>query len=76
MQRTRLLFCIKSLQSKAISKNLKNYKNFEFFCSHNTWTNKFVFACEHASNNLPDNYSWSLKDVEKFESTHWAYDIK
>lgn len=78
MQKASFLTLLKSLQSKATTNFVKNYKNFEVFKSAlNSIEHKnLVFTCEHASNNLPDEYSWSRNEIEKFESSHWAYDIK
>lgn len=33
-----------------------------------------VFTCEHASNQLPETWSWSAED-EWIRETHWAFDI-
>eukprot|EP01016_Furgasonia_blochmanni_P018786 TRINITY_DN2121_c0_g1_i2.p2 TRINITY_DN2121_c0_g1~~TRINITY_DN2121_c0_g1_i2.p2 ORF type:complete len:161 (+),score=24.02 TRINITY_DN2121_c0_g1_i2:67-549(+) len=37
--------------------------------------NDIIFMCEHASNALPEGYSWSPNDAENFKDEHWAYDL-
>lgn len=37
------------------------------------WGQRVMVTCEHASNGLPEPYSWSKGD-EKLKDTHWAYD--
>jgi len=34
-----------------------------------------VLTCEHATNNLPDDYSWSENDKRNFVDEHWGLDI-
>jgi len=36
--------------------------------------NSVVLTCEHASNQLPEGYSWSENDRVNFADTHWSYD--
>lgn len=36
--------------------------------------NKILLTCEHASNHLPEPYSWHEDDLQ-FKDTHWGYDI-
>jgi len=36
--------------------------------------NAIVITCEHASNALPDGYSWSEFDREHFANEHWGWD--
>jgi len=37
--------------------------------------NKIVVTCEHAKNELPDEYSWTENDKKYFVDEHWGYDI-
>jgi len=37
--------------------------------------NHIVLTCEHATNNLPDDYSWSENDKRNFVDEHWGLDI-
>jgi predicted N-formylglutamate amidohydrolase len=37
--------------------------------------NKVVITCEHASNDLPEEYSWSENDRRYFINEHWGLDI-
>jgi len=37
--------------------------------------NNVVITCEHASNELPDDYAWTDKDRRNFTNEHWAIDI-
>jgi len=37
--------------------------------------NKVVITCEHATNDLPDEYSWTESDRRHFVNEHWAIDI-
>jgi len=37
--------------------------------------NKIVVTCEHAKNELPDEYSWTENDRKHFVNEHWGYDI-
>jgi predicted N-formylglutamate amidohydrolase len=36
--------------------------------------NAIVITCEHASNQLPEGYSWSESDRLYFADEHWGYD--
>jgi len=36
--------------------------------------NSIVITCEHASNALPDEYSWTENDRTYFANDHWGYD--
>jgi len=36
--------------------------------------NTIVFTCEHATNLLPVEYSWSDHDKKYFADEHWSYD--
>lgn len=37
------------------------------------WGQRVMVTCEHASNHLPEPYTWSQGDAD-FKHTHWAYD--
>jgi len=37
--------------------------------------NTIVITCEHAKNELPDEYSWTENDMRHFVNEHWGYDI-
>jgi predicted N-formylglutamate amidohydrolase len=37
--------------------------------------NKIVITCEHATNDLPEDYSWSEHDQRHFVDEHWGIDI-
>jgi len=37
--------------------------------------NEVVVTCEHATNDLPDEYSWSENDTKYFKNEHWGVDI-
>jgi len=37
--------------------------------------NKVVITCEHATNDLPEEYSWSESDRRYFINEHWGLDI-
>jgi predicted N-formylglutamate amidohydrolase len=37
--------------------------------------NDIVITCEHAFNDLPDEYSWSDHDTRYFKNEHWGVDI-
>jgi len=37
--------------------------------------NEVVITCEHATNDLPDEYSWSENDTKYFKNEHWGVDI-
>jgi len=39
-----------------------------------TPNNSVVITCEHASNELPDSYSWTENDRKYFADDHWGYD--
>lgn len=36
--------------------------------------NVVVITCEHASNELPEDYSWTENDRKYFADDHWGYD--
>ena len=36
--------------------------------------NRLVLTCAHASNALPEGYSWSENDQKYFANEHWAWD--
>jgi predicted N-formylglutamate amidohydrolase len=37
--------------------------------------NSVIITCEHATNDLPENYSWSDHDTRYFKNEHWGLDI-
>jgi predicted N-formylglutamate amidohydrolase len=37
--------------------------------------NKIVITCEHATNDLPEEYSWTENDRRYFTNEHWGCDI-
>jgi len=37
--------------------------------------NEVIITCEHATNILPEEYSWSEADKRYFENEHWGSDI-
>jgi len=37
--------------------------------------NHIVLTCEHATNDLPEDYSWSENDKRNFVDEHWGLDI-
>jgi len=37
--------------------------------------NHIVITCEHATNDLPEDYSWSENDKRNFVDEHWGLDI-
>jgi len=37
--------------------------------------NKVVITCEHATNDLPEGYSWTAHDERYFVNEHWGLDI-
>jgi len=37
--------------------------------------NHVILTCEHATNNLPEDYSWSENDKRNFVDEHWGLDI-
>lgn len=46
------------------------------FCDYRReihWGQKVMITCEHASNHLPEPYTWSQGDAE-VRDTHWAFD--
>ena len=64
----------KSTLSFALQTYYENAKILDFRSFPNP-NNKIVLFCSHASNTLPEGYSWSEKDKHNFVETHWARDI-
>jgi predicted N-formylglutamate amidohydrolase len=52
----------------------ENAKILDYRDPHNL-NNHIVITCEHATNNLPDDYSWSENDKRNFVDEHWGLDI-
>ncbi len=66
-------------QSKDFSQPLQTYyhnaKILDFRSFPNV-NNKIALFCCHASNTLPEGYSWSENDKVNFSGKHWAWDIE
>ena len=37
--------------------------------------NNIIVVCEHATNHLPEGYSWSEHDTKYFKDEHWGSDL-
>jgi len=37
--------------------------------------NEILITCEHATNDLPEDYSWTENDKRHFVNEHWGLDI-
>jgi len=52
----------------------ENAKVFDYRDPQNP-NNKVVVTCEHATNHLPEDYSWTENDERYFVNEHWGVDI-
>jgi len=59
--------------SRKLRTDFENAKIADFRDPENP-NNEIVLLCEHATNELPDGYSWTENDRTYFTNTHWAYD--
>jgi len=50
---------------------VKQGSNHEHYCFGKV---PLLITCEHATNHLPDGFSWSPHDSQHIKDTHWAYD--
>jgi len=50
---------------------VKEGPNHEHYCFGNV---PLLITCEHATNELPEGFSWSSHDAKHIKDTHWAYD--
>lgn len=52
----------------------ENAKILDYRCPESP-NNHIILTCEHATNDLPDDYSWSENDKRNFVDEHWGLDI-
>jgi len=62
-----------NISSEKLKTDYENAKIADFRDPHEP-NNSIVLTCEHASNQLPEGYSWSENDRINFVDTHWSYD--
>lgn len=60
-------------QSK-LRTEFENARIVDFRDPHNP-NNSIVITAEHASNDLPEGYSWTENDRKYFVDEHWGYDL-
>lgn len=58
---------------KPLRTEFENAKIIDFRDPNNP-NNSIVITCEHASNSLPEGYSWTDSDRTYFANEHWAWD--